>query len=195
MTFSYSYRFSSQKEEFTIYPYVLDFSNSWNYENQLKPVKFPDVDPSSAFDSQVLLSLPIFLFQSPEFQRTNTFSMCAGDFLQAYADTHSQFDSVVSVFFIDTGPNPLQYIRLAHQILKSSGVWLNFGPLTYHHEDSDEPSLELPFSVILQLVEQCGFKVELVLGQGQHPPSLYTCNPNSMLQYNYHCGYFVARKI
>lgn len=122
--------------------------------------------------------------------------MCAGDFLQVYANSNDQFDTIVSVFFLDTGPNPLEYIRLVHRILKQGGYWLNFGPLTYHHEDSqDTLSLELPFQTILNLVEKCGFKLEEVKGKGELPPSQYTCNPDSMLQYHYYCGYFMARKI
>ena len=128
-------------------------------------------------------------------QEFSSFSMCAGDFLQAYADTKDQFHAVVSVFFLDTGANPLEYIRLIHRILKPGGHWLNFGPLTYHHEDSpDTLSLEMPFEEILRLVEKCGFQLDKVMGKGQLPPSRYTWNPDSMLQYNYHCGFFLARK-
>jgi len=76
------------------------------------------------------------------------FAMCAGDFLQAYSDAEEHFDSVVSVFFLDTAANPIAYIRLIYKILRKGGFWLNFGPLTYHHEDSDDTlSLELPFNV------------------------------------------------
>jgi hypothetical protein len=68
----------------------------------------------------------------------------------------------------------VEYIRMAHQILRPGGLWLNFGPLTYHHEDSNDTlSLELPFQMILQLVEQCGFKLDKVMGKGELPPSRF----------------------
>ncbi|KAL3110092.1 hypothetical protein niasHT_015695 [Heterodera trifolii] len=166
--------------EFTIYPWALDFSNAWSWQDQLRPVSFPDVNPSTVSNSQ----------------RLNTFSMCAGDFLQAYSDEQNHFDSVISVFFLDTAANPLQYIRLIHKILKPGGVWQNFGPLTYHHEDSDDIcSIELPFDQIVRLVENCGFRIDQLLVKDQLPLSRYTWNPNSMLQYSYHCGYFRCTKM
>uniref|UniRef100_A0A914N1C2 carnosine N-methyltransferase n=1 Tax=Meloidogyne incognita TaxID=6306 RepID=A0A914N1C2_MELIC len=181
-----------EKEEFTIYPYVMDFSNSWCYEDQLKPIKFPDVNPADFNDGDK---------NSSERENINNmatgFAMCAGDFLQAYSDAEEHFDSVVSVFFLDTAANPIAYIRLIYKILRKGGFWLNFGPLTYHHEDSDDTlSLELPFNSILRLVEQCGFKLEKVLDKEsqKESPSRYTWNKDSMLQYNYYCGYFVAQK-
>uniref|UniRef100_A0A1I8BS43 carnosine N-methyltransferase n=1 Tax=Meloidogyne hapla TaxID=6305 RepID=A0A1I8BS43_MELHA len=168
-----------EKEEFTIYPYVMDFSNSWCYDDQLKPIKFPDVNPADFGDEDE---------SSPNTESvnnvSNSFAMCAGDFLQAYSDADEHFNSVVSVFFLDTGANPLAYIRLIYKILKKGGYWLNFGPLTYHHE------------AILRLIEQCGFKLEKVFDKEsqKESPSRYTWNKDSMLQYSYYCGYFVAQK-
>lgn len=44
-----------KEEEFTIYPYVLDFSNSWSFRDQLKAVKFPDVNPAFGLGQEVNL--------------------------------------------------------------------------------------------------------------------------------------------
>uniref|UniRef100_A0A914HW64 carnosine N-methyltransferase n=1 Tax=Globodera rostochiensis TaxID=31243 RepID=A0A914HW64_GLORO len=168
-----------QCNEFTIYPWVLDFSNAWSWKDQLRPVRFPDVNPCIVSSDQ----------------RLNTFSMCAGDFLQAYAADENHFDSVISVFFLDTAANPLEYIRHIHRILKPGGTWQNFGPLTYHHEDLDEVrSLELPFDQIVRLIEHCGFRIDQLLTKDHLPLSRYTWNPDSMLQYSYHCGYFQCSK-
>lgn len=37
-----------QENEFTIYPYVLDTCNNWTYEDQIRPVQFPDLCPATA---------------------------------------------------------------------------------------------------------------------------------------------------
>lgn len=89
----------------------------------------------------------------------------------------------------------LDYIETVHRILKPNGVWLNFGPLTYHYEDSEEMSLELPFKEIVDIVEKFGFRIDKVFGRGELPSSNYTTNPDSMLQYTYYCGYFQCTKI
>jgi len=122
--------------------------------------------------------------------------MCAGDFLQAYGDVVERFDCIAAVFFLDTAANPITYIRTIHRILKPGGVWLNFGPLTYHYEDSDDQdSLELPFDELIRICGLVGFRVDRVLGKGELPPSKYTCNEDSMLQYNYKCGFFQCTKL
>lgn len=122
--------------------------------------------------------------------------MCAGDFQEAFSDEVEKFDCVATVFFFDTASNPIEYIRLIYKILITGGVWLNFGPLTYHFEDStDQPSLELPFDEILRIIEKVGFKIDKLLSKSQLPESKYTWNPDSMLYYNYKCAYFVCTKL
>ena len=54
-------------EAFTIYPWITHFSNNKSQANQIRPVKFPDVNPS-------LLS------------NDGNFSMVAGDFLEVYTE-------------------------------------------------------------------------------------------------------------
>jgi carnosine N-methyltransferase len=122
--------------------------------------------------------------------------MCAGDFLMAFKDDSEKFDAVVSVFFIDTAVNPIAYIRTIHRILKPGGVWVNFGPLTYHYEGSEEDlSLELPYEQIIKVVEKIGFRVEKNEGRGVSTPASYTCNQDSMLTYIYNCGFFECVKL
>uniref|UniRef100_A0A914ZRM2 carnosine N-methyltransferase n=1 Tax=Parascaris univalens TaxID=6257 RepID=A0A914ZRM2_PARUN len=147
-----------QKEnEFTIYPYVLDTCNNWTYEDQIRPVQFPDLCPATA---------------SPT--RANTFSMCAGDFLQTTNGDDECWSVVVTVFFIDTATNLMNYIDTIHRILKKGGVWINFGPLTYHFADmDDEDSIELPYSEVIRLVKAKGFKMERDERNDSIPPTFY----------------------
>jgi carnosine N-methyltransferase len=120
--------------------------------------------------------------------------MCAGDFLGVYKGQSDVFDCVITCFFLDTATNPIEYMRIIHRILKPNGVWINYGPLTYHFENEDDHSLELPFDQICRISEEIGFKLACVEGKDVNPPSRYTFNSSSMLQYAYHCGFIEAIK-
>lgn len=132
----------SAPEEFSIYPFIHSFSNIRDTEQQLAPIKIPDVLPSS---------LP----------PTADFSMVAGDFIEVYGDndksegecsarntywggsdhgvtalpTYShtllyvteQWDVVATCFFIDTAKNIIRYLEVIHKILKPGGTWINIG--------------------------------------------------------------------
>lgn len=71
---------------------------------------------------------------------------------------------------------------------------LILGPLTYHFEGEDDNSLELPFDQLCKIAEGIGFQMLCVEGKGVNPPSTYTGNPNSMLCYQYNCGFFECTK-
>ncbi|KAI6242932.1 Carnosine N-methyltransferase [Aphelenchoides fujianensis] len=159
-----------QAEEHTIYPYILDTSNCWSFDDALRP---NSLSPTSIHESE-------------------------------------QFDCVLTVFFLDTGTNPVDYMRTIFRILKPGGTWISFGPLTYHFEGEDEASIELPFDAIVQVAEQVGFQMVRVEGRNVNPsegslfpcllstnsfqPSFYTRNAASMLSYTYHCGFIEATK-
>lgn len=89
--------------------------------------------------------------------------MCAGDFVGVYGSQSDVFDCVLTVFFLDTAKNPLEYMRIVYKILKPGGCWIHFGPLTYHFEYEDDNSMELPFSEICRIAEHIGFKVINIL--------------------------------
>ncbi|VDM41117.1 unnamed protein product [Toxocara canis] len=169
-----------QKEnEFTIYPYVLDTCNNWTYEDQIRPIQFPDLCPATAASV-----------------RSNTFSMSAGDFLQTTVDEDNSWSVVITVFFIDTATNLMNYIDAIHRILKKGGVWINFGPLTYHFADMDEEdAIELPYSEVIRLVKAKGFRMERDDRNDAVPATFYACNERSMLRYQYSCGFFECVKI
>uniref|UniRef100_A0A0N4WAS9 carnosine N-methyltransferase n=1 Tax=Haemonchus placei TaxID=6290 RepID=A0A0N4WAS9_HAEPC len=159
-------------EEHVIYPYALDKSNSWSYEDQTRPVRFPDLGKSRT--------------EAPP-----NFSMIAGDFLEITQSRSSQFDCVVTAWFIDTAKNVIDYIETIYRILKPGGTWVNVGPLTYHYEDMiEEMSIELPYEEVMRIVRLTGFVVE----KEERITSYYTINRLSMLQNQYTCAFFVANK-
>ncbi|CAB3411338.1 unnamed protein product [Caenorhabditis bovis] len=159
------------ENQFTIYPFIFEKSNTWSYEDQERAVTFPDKCP----DQDV---------------RRNSFSMCAGDFLEV--TRNSTFDVIVTAWFIDTAHNILQYIETIYNTLEPNGIWVNVGPLTYHFEDSpDENSIELPYTEVIRFIREKGFEVITE----RRVESKYTVNRQSMLQNEFTCAFFTARKI
>ncbi|KAI6655583.1 hypothetical protein LOD99_2082 [Oopsacas minuta] len=157
----------------TIYPWVHSQLNCWSVEDQFTPVRIPDVCPDS---------LP----------KPGNFSMTAGDFLIVYKDDNNQWDCVTTCYFIDTAHNIIEYIECINRILKPGGLWINFGPLLYHFaEICNEFSIELTYADIIKIMTK-DLKFELL--EERNIPSTYIENPNSMLTYQYHCAFFVARK-
>lgn len=101
----------STTEEFSIYPFIHSFSNIRDSQQQLTPIRIPDVLPSN---------LP----------PTADFSMVAGDFIEVYGDNpdhEGAWDVVATCFFIDTAKNIIRYLEIIHQILKPGGTWINIG--------------------------------------------------------------------
>jgi hypothetical protein len=66
----------------------------------------------------------------------------------------------VSCFFLDTGKNVVDYVRMIHHILAPGGYWLNLGPLLYHYEDvPGEASLELSYEELREVTLRLGFDI------------------------------------
>lgn len=185
-----------------LYPFALDFSNHLERKHQLQSVKVPDVHPET--------------WLSPNGETCDRMSMTASDFILLYSDEAHQniFDIVATVFFVDTAPNIIAYIETVWNCLKDGGIWVNIGPLLWHFADrspaeADEnpvPSkqhermgIEAPGSVevtneeLLLLLKQMGFYIEM--HEIRNDPQGYLQNPHSMLQYQYRCSHWVARKV
>ncbi|OAF69710.1 hypothetical protein A3Q56_02565 [Intoshia linei] len=169
----FSLHIKLKRNECTIYPWLLDFSNQTNLQNQLKGVKFPDVDIS-----QVDLK--------------NRMSFTAGEFLEVYANDAEKYDCIVTIFFIDTAHNVVDYCEAIFDILKPGGYWINFGPLLYHFDNMPkEASIELNFDELKLMIEKIGFKFTY---EKLDIPCSYVCDKDSMLQYIYKCANFVCKK-
>ena len=156
----------------TIYPFVHQSCNNMSFEDQIRPIQIPDIDPTT---------LPPNI----------NFSMNAGNFTEIY-DEPDQWDCVATCFFIDTANNIVSYIETIYKILKPGGFWINLGPLLYHFADvPNESSIEISYAELKDLVIN-HFKFELV--KEDRLKSTYIGNKKSMLQTIYNCIYFVARK-
>ncbi|KAE9546145.1 hypothetical protein FO519_010643, partial [Halicephalobus sp. NKZ332] len=114
-----------KEKEISIFPYISERLNCWTFEDRLREILIPDVN----MNTDIALT------------RKNTFGFAMGDFMTSFEES-DVFDAVVSVFFLDTAKNPIDYMRIIHRILKPGGIWLNFGPLLYHFADMPESAME-----------------------------------------------------
>lgn len=174
---------TSQVDEHTIYPFVHSSSNWRTADDMLRPIRIPDVLPSS---------LP----------QTSEFSMVAGEFCEVYSksDEKRAWHVVATCFFIDTAKNVLRYLETLNHVLPIGGYWINAGPLLWHFENSgnsrggtgDNLSIELTLDELVQLLPKMGFEIE---ERRELSPTPYTGMLNGMLQYHYLPEFFVCRKI
>ncbi|KAI8365391.1 N2227-like protein-domain-containing protein [Radiomyces spectabilis] len=166
----------SKTEEYEIYPFVHSFSNIKSSDDQLTPIRIPDVLPAN---------LP----------PTVDFSMVAGDFLEVYGEQENNrgaWDVVVTCFFIDTAKNILENIQVIHRTLKEGGMWINIGPLLYHFEDTPgESSVELSLEEVKRVSREIGFEFK----KESMVTTTYTSNPQGMLKYVYECAFWTAVKV
>ncbi|KAJ1661910.1 hypothetical protein IW140_006341 [Coemansia sp. RSA 1813] len=170
---------SESTNQYTIYPFVHQFSNVVSAKDQLRPVSIPDVLPSSM-----------------SYSTTAEFSMTAGDFIEVYGSERERekWDAVVTCFFMDTAKNVLDYLDTMWHAMKPGAVWINLGPLLWHFDNvAGEQSIELTRDEFVDLVSKVGFVLDSGLFKEKIPVS-YTANSRSMLQYTYSTFMCVARK-
>ncbi|KAL5116093.1 hypothetical protein ACEQ8H_005989 [Pleosporales sp. CAS-2024a] len=194
--------------EFNIAPFALSCSNHLSRADQFRTVRVPDVHPSAALGNATDSKVPAH----------ERMSMAAGDFCVVYGQAKytAVFDAVATVFFLDTAPNIIRYIEAVRNCLKPGGLWINLGPLLWHHaprkddddDDNDQKkrtrpdvadagigdpgSVELTNDEVVALVEHFGFEVEKQ-ETGAFETG-YMTNPQSMLQSNYRPAFWIARK-
>ncbi|KAF2749400.1 methyltransferas-like protein [Sporormia fimetaria CBS 119925] len=202
---------TTKEGQFTIAPFVLHSSNHVSRQDQLRTFQIPDVLPSSEL-SQV--------FENSRIPPSERMSMATGDFCVIYSqpDAKDSFSAVATVFFIDTAPNIIRYIETVKNCLASGGLWINIGPLLWHHasrkpategddegdaKDSktetyagagiaDPGSVELTNEEVVALVEHFGFVIEH--HEVDNIETGYVSNARSMLQNTYRPSFWIARK-
>jgi carnosine N-methyltransferase len=193
--------------QFKIAPFSLSSSNHISRADQFQTFQVPDIHPGSELGDMGDHGVPT----------SERMSMSTGDFCVLYSQEESRdvFDAVTTVFFIDTAPNIIRYIQAVRNCLKPNGLWINLGPLLWHHtprkddEDGSEEnkrkaseftdagigdpgSVELTNEEVVALVEHLGFTIERQECKG--PETGYITNAKSMLQSNYRPVFWIARK-
>lgn len=191
--------------QYTIAPFALNCSNHLSRADQFRTYAIPDIHPGAELQKDEAEA------KVPAHDRM---SMSTGDFCVLYSQLTAKatFDVVATVFFIDTAPNIIRYIEAVHNCLEPNGLWINLGPLLWHHasrsgDESDEKgndekhvdtgiadpgSVELTDEEVVALVQHFGFTLE------KHEPGTvetgYISNPRSMLQSTYRASFWIARK-
>jgi carnosine N-methyltransferase len=157
-----------------LHPFIHQSINVRSPADQLRAVAVPDVAPSAL----------------PE---DVPFSMCAGDFVTAYAQQVGEWDCIVTCFFIDTARDISEYVRTIYAALKPGGLWLNLGPLLYHYAEmgAAEFSVELSWEELRAMIAMEGFEIEL---EEWLLDVTYASNIRSMLRMVYDCVHTVCRK-
>jgi carnosine N-methyltransferase len=186
-----------------ISPWLLESRNCHSIADAIRSVSIPDIDPGQ------ILSADDDGSPMPEF------SMAAGEFCSIYAHEReaSQWDAVVSSFFLDAMPNIIECLQLIFRMLKPGGCLVNFGPLLFHWsgpamrpddksfegyqsrlraiDNRYKESIDLTYEDIREIMKNIGFDI---LEEKTGIQAYYTTDPKSMLSMSYKCVSFVARK-
>ena len=178
MLLFYNYLFKSnppKKNEIIIQPFIHILSNLLNFETAYKKVMIPDVDIKEELSKNY----------------TGSLYMLGGDFCGAYKEKINIFDSVVTCFFIDTAYNIVEYIETIYNTLKTDGIWINIGPLLYHHTSNpNDISIELGWNEVKEVIKGYGFeftKEEII-------ETTYSTDKDCLVKKVYRCIFFTAIK-
>ncbi|KAH8063468.1 carnosine N-methyltransferase [Aureococcus anophagefferens] len=172
-----------------VVPYVDQPSNVKQSGDRLSAVRIPDVSPDALLHGAPPCDAPV------------DFSMAAGEFLEVYRGQDGEWAGVLSCFFVDTAPVALEYVDAIFDLLEPGGYWINLGPLLYHWVPSSSADLEgagmddrYAQSIELsweELARHRGAGFEL---NGEWRHCTYTANARSMMNTDYECIFFTARK-
>jgi len=191
-------------------PALLESRNVHVSVDPIHSITLPDVDPFAMVQQEqeqaksTDASLP-----QPEF------SMAAGEFVSIYSSPkeRGQWDAVAACFFLDASPCIIKYIQVIHQMLKPGGVLIYFGPLLWHwsgpamrpddktaeaykgrfayFDKHYMTSIDLCWEDVREVILNVGFEFE---EEETGLRALYTADRRSMMNMNYRCASFVARK-
>ncbi|CAG5130949.1 unnamed protein product [Candidula unifasciata] len=161
-----------ERNSMVIYPWVHQYANNLATKDQTRRVMFPDISPHQI---------------GPDAD----FSMVAGDFAKIYTEPNS-WNAVVTVFFLDTAHNIIEYLETIYNILVPGGYLVNLGPLLYHWSGfRNKMSIELSYEEVRKVMLDIGFEIEK---EEMNVRCSYVQNPLSLSQNYYNCIMFVARK-
>lgn len=125
----------------SFHPYLLDgMANEVDSARRFKNVEFPNVNIIHA--SKGSLSYTVGDFAGSDYYRK---------------DRANDFDAIVTCFFIDTATNIYDYIQVIQNLLRKNGVWINVGPVQWHHNALLRPSVD----ELKDILEACGWKLKV----------------------------------
>ena len=162
----------SKINQFSFQPLIRSFSNYLTEEAVFRKYYFPDESINLEGKGKIFLE--------------------AGDFTKLYNDRPNTYDCVITCFFIDTAKNVMEYIEIIEKVLKKGGIWINFGPLSYHWVGyQDIPTIELPYDKLKEVIINYGFEY---LHEEKNKTVIY-CEIEDFMKNDYfNCVFFTARK-
>ncbi|GAA98655.1 uncharacterized protein L969DRAFT_63306 [Mixia osmundae IAM 14324] len=120
----------------------------------------------------------------------NNFRLLEGSFLSSalFPSTVSEsYNAIVTLYFIDTAIDIIEYITQCYQLLRPGGLLVNFGPILW----PSKARLELSLDELIRLIEAIGFEI---VEPPRHVDSEYQRDPQGMITWTYHAAFFVVRK-
>lgn len=155
----------SSAQQFELFPYVHDFSHQDTREKQLRGVNIPDLGA---------------------FRKPKNLTLKYGDFTSLAKTQPGTYDSVVTLFLIDTAENVMIYLEAINALLKAGGIWINYGPLKW----GTAPQAELSMEELQAVIPEFGFTIEKTWrGRNQ-----YNGDRESLWEAAYKICGWVARK-
>ena len=162
----------SKKNQFEFQPLIRSFSNYLTEDAVFRKFSFPDEDIN--------------------LEGKGKMTMLAGDFTKIYNDKPGFYDCVITCFFIDTAKNIMEYVEVIEKVLKKGGIWINFGPLTYHWIGYQNiPTIELPYDILKDVIINYGFEF---LHEEKNKTVIYCEIEDFMKNDVFNCVFFTARK-
>ena len=162
----------SKKDQFSFQPLIRSFSNYLTEDAVFRKFSFPDEDIK--LDGKAKINL------------------LGGDFTKLYNDKIENYDCVITCFFIDTAKNVIEYIDIIEKVLKKGGIWINFGPLSYHWVGyQDIPTIELPYDKLKEVIINYGFEY---LHEEKNKTVIYCEIEDFMKNDVFNCVFFTAKK-
>lgn len=161
---------SATSEPTIIYPFVETWSHARTRHELFRPISIPDPDTPLTHNLPTLIE--------GDFTRLPTLTGDTG----TYA-------AVITLFFIDTARNLVQYLETIYDLLEPGGVWINVGPLLY----GSAPWVQLSVDEVVAVAEEVGFVFED--HKWDEREVLYNFNQSSLYWNGYRAQYWVARKV
>lgn len=128
-----------RKQSGVLHPYSSDqLSNEVNSSQRYLRVRYPDVDDVGLHHGHLSYTIADFLTLNHVF------------------NNRSQFDAIITCFFLDTASNVLEYIAMIAKLLKpNGGMWINVGPLQWHQKSR----VRLSSDELYDLIQDSGFNI------------------------------------
>ena len=162
----------SKMNQFTFQPLIRSFSNYLTEDAVFRKFSFPDENIDLKGKGKIIME--------------------AGDFTKMYNNKENNYDCVITCFFIDTAKNVIEYIDIIEKVLKKGGIWINFGPLSYHWVGYQNiPTIELPYDKLKEVIINYGFEY---LHEEINKTVIYCEIEDFMKNDVFNCVFFTCKK-